>query len=208
MKRKLLFILIAAASCLFTACTEKNKPSNNEGEPENPATGEKCGEHLYWSYDATALTLNITGYGEMYDYDTVGSWRTIDEWGDQRILEIKQINLPDGLTHIGIRAFKEAAITNITIPNSVKTIGKQAFESSDLVDITIGEKCSIIGDNAFGSYSINRIICYATIPPALGYYPFYYRGSIPSFSVYVPKESVDAYKSASGWKEYNIIALP
>lgn len=209
MKKTILFIAALLVLSVIPACTEKNTPTGQPiDNPQPDPKGEPCGKSLYWTYDESTKTIDITGTGMMFDYDTVGPWHSTDQWGDPQIFEIKQINLPDGLTHIGTRAFHEAAVTHIVIPNSVQTIGAKAFASTDLMDITIGEGCSRIGDEAFGSYDIDRILCYAAIPPALGSYPFYYSGNTPSFSVYVPKTSVDAYKAASGWKEYNIIALP
>ena len=200
MKQKLLFILIAAASCLFTACKEKNTPSNNEGEPENPTTGEKCGVHLYWSYDEDTYTLNITGHGDMFDYDTVGPWgKPVELLGYveegvmagepiYRYREIKYISLPEGLTHIGECAFdvggNASKLTSIIIPSTVTSIGRFAF---------------------YDLFDIHYIKSLAVIPPAYGDWCFYNHSHI---SVYVPSQSVDAYKSAIGWQSHSIQAIP
>lgn len=47
----------------------------------------------------------------------------------------------------------------------------------------------------------------ATTPPTLDFYAF--RGC-PITTIYVPAASVDAYKSADGWKDYanSIQAIP
>ena len=210
MKKQLLFVIAALVVSMLCSCMKKDS-TVNPGEPDDPqpiVKGEPCGKNLYWIYDEQTFTLDITGEGAMFDFDTIGPWSYIEEWGDPHIFEIKEIHLPEGITHIGSRAFREAAVTDIVIPNSVKTIGDRAFESSDLENIIIGEGCTNIGDYAFGSYEIKRVICYAAIPPALGSYTFYYRGGTPSYSIYVPSRSVDAYKSDSRWGEYNIVALP
>ena len=199
------FILFSFA---MNGCKSRQEVSDPQTTTEK-IKGEPCGKNLYWTYDEETFTLDITGDGAMFDFDTIGPWSYIDEeWGYPHIFEIKEIHLPEGITHIGSRAFHEAAVTDIVIPNSVKTIGDQAFESSDLEDIIIGEGCTNIGDYAFGSYEIRRVICYAVIPPALGSYTFFYRGGTPSYSIYVPSRSVDAYKSDSRWGEYDIVALP
>jgi hypothetical protein len=56
-----------------------------------------------------------------------------------------------------------------------------------------------IGEQAFlGCNSLTSITCEATTPPTLG-------GSNNHSTVtvvYVPEESVDAYKSANGWSYY------
>ena len=49
--------------------------------------------------------------------------------------------------------------------------------------------------------SLKSVYCKATTPPALdGSYVFYGNGS--GRKIYVPTESVDAYKSAARWSEY------
>ena len=186
MKQKLLFILTVMVVCSFSACSEKNTPSNNEG----PRTqGEPCGRNLYWSYDEDTYTLNITGYGDMFDYDTLGPWRNgISDGGYPIPLKIKNINLPEGLTHIGEHAF-DAEITSIIIPNTVTSIGKGAF---------------------LACYDIQYIKSLATIPPAYGYWCFSHEAGTPysHIPVYVPSQSVAAYTSAIGWQAHPIQAIP
>jgi hypothetical protein len=55
-----------------------------------------------------------------------------------------------------------------------------------------------------GCTSLASIYCKAKVAPKLGENAF--DNISPSAKIYVPMESVDAYKSADGWKEYaNII---
>ena len=57
-------------------------------------------------------------------------------------MDIKSIELPEGLEHIGCRAFQGSSIENIIIPNSVRNIEDRAFVyCDDLKNITI------LGDN-------------------------------------------------------------
>jgi hypothetical protein len=70
-------------------------------------------------------------------------------------------------------------LRSITIPNSVKKIEKGAFNSCDNLD---------------------SIIVEAIEPPVFyGTYPWAFRNY--KTPVYVPKESIDAYKAANEWKE-------
>ncbi|MBO7263792.1 MAG: hypothetical protein J6U93_04650, partial [Alistipes sp.] len=64
------------------------------------------------------------------------------------------------------------------------------------------DSVTTIGDGAFyHCSSLTSVYCKATTPPALGGpYVFDYNGS--GRKIYVPTESVEAYKSASGWSEY------
>jgi hypothetical protein len=68
----------------------------------------------------------------------------------------------------------------VNIPDSVTTIGGYAF---------------------YWCTSLISVYCKATTPPSLsGSSVFDYNGS--GFKIYVPAESVGAYKSADGWSEY------
>ena len=99
-------------------------------------------------------------------------------------------------------AFAEcSSLESITIPDSVTSIGDNAFEyCSGLTSVTIGNGATSIGDCAFNSCeTLNTITIKAINPPTLlGY------SAIPSgvTAIYVPKDSVGAYKTADGWKNF------
>ena len=58
-----------------------------------------------------------------------------------------------------------------------------------------------IGEDAFEDCSsLTSVYCKAITPPKCGSWVFYNNAS--GRTIYVPTESVDAYKSASGWSEY------
>ena len=89
---------------------------------------------------------------------------------------ISYVNIPSGVTTIGDYAFAHTPLTSIVIPNSVTDIGYYTFEN-----------CS----------KLTRLYCKAVVPPTgrhmidLGVY------------VYVPHQSVEAYKASDSWKEYS-----
>ena len=97
--------------------------------------------------------------------------------------------------------------TSYMIPESVKSIEENAFYRSSLTSITIPESVTWIGDYAFYDCDFTSITCKNTTPPESSYLTFYdVDKSIP---LYVPAESVEAYKNAVGWKEFtNIQAIP
>ena len=84
----------------------------------------------------------------------------------------------------------------------VTTIGFGAFSNCDsLTSVTIGNSVTTIGDYAFyGCSSLTSVYCKATTPPAGRIDMFYYNAS--GRKIYVPMESVEAYKSANGWSDY------
>lgn len=96
--------------------------------------------------------------------------------------------LSDELTYIGREAFRNDAklAGNITIPASVQTIGYKAF---------------------WNCGSITSITMLATTPPQMNNESF--NGAL-SYPIYVPADSVDAYKNASNWRNIasRIFAAP
>ena len=117
--------------------------------------------------------------------------------------DLTSVTIGDSVTTIGHSAFYNcSSLTSVTIPDSVTTIGYAAFEGcSSLTSVTIGDSVTTIGDYAFyGCSSLKRVYCKAITPPAGEYYMFYNNAS--DRKIYVPKESVVAYKSADGWSYY------
>lgn len=65
--------------------------------------------------------------------------------------------------------------------------------------MSIPESITYIGDYAFfRCWNIKAFNCRAIEPPILGSNVF----DSDISAIYVPTESVDAYKAADGWKEY------
>ncbi|MCQ2311531.1 MAG: leucine-rich repeat domain-containing protein, partial [Paludibacteraceae bacterium] len=119
---------------------------------------------------------------------------------------LTSVTIGNSVTMIGNSAFYHCSdLTSITIPNSVTTIGSSTFSNcSSLSSITIPNSITTIGEYAFGyCYGLTSMTCYATCPPTCGSYCFdWVDTSIP---VYVPAQSVDAYKQAEEWKSFTNI---
>ena len=87
--------------------------------------------------------------------------------------------------------------TEAIIGDDITEIGNEAF-NCNLTTATIGTGITSIGDTAFYDYgNLASITIEATIPPTLGNYSL--SGDYP---IYVPSESVNTYKAASGWLDY------
>ena len=116
---------------------------------------------------------------------------------------LTSVTIPDSVTSIGDYAFRNCgSLTSITIPNSVISIGGSAFYGcSSLTSVTIPDSVFSIGYYAFyGCSNLTSVYCKAITPPAGGVEMFYHNAY--NRKIYVPMESVEAYKSASGWSEY------
>ena len=95
-----------------------------------------------------------------------------------------------------------SGITEYTIPEGVTTIGKYAFcHCSSLTSVTIPDSVTEIGGEAVKNCSsLTSVYCKAVTPPAGGYKMFY--GNASDRKIYVPMESVEAYKSDRFWSYY------
>ncbi|MBQ5778465.1 MAG: leucine-rich repeat domain-containing protein [Paludibacteraceae bacterium] len=123
---------------------------------------------------------------------------------------LTSITLPEGVKSIGDDAFFEcSSLTSITLPEGVTEIGRGAFANcSSLTSITLPESVTSIGEVAFDCSSLASITSMNATPPSIdGYHGFEYVDK--SITLYVPAESVEAYKNADYWKEFtNIQVVP
>ena len=116
---------------------------------------------------------------------------------------LTSVTIGDSVTSIGYGAFYDCrSLTSVTIGDSVTSIGEYAFSyCSSLTSVTIGDSVTTIGGGAFYyCSSLTSVYCKAITPPAGGLSMFYNNAS--GRKIYVPMESVEAYKSAYGWREY------
>ena len=135
---------------------------------------------------------------------------TINNYTFDRCPKLKNINIPDGVTSIGDGAFAYCSnLESITIPDSVTTIVDFAFQyCSKLESITIPDGVTHIGHGAFDNCSsLANVYCKPTTPPAVKTFSLLggwgaFDSNASGRKIYVPEESVDAYKAAAGWSEY------
>ena len=116
--------------------------------------------------------------------------------------DITSLSIPDGTTKIGYGAFYNcSSLTSVTIPNRVTSIGYGAFSfCSSLTSVTISNSVTSIDGSAFyGCSRLTRVTIKATTPPTLTSGAFNDTNNCP---IYVPAESVDAYKTATNWSAY------
>lgn len=95
-------------------------------------------------------------------------------------------------------AFAPAELTSYTLPNNVTSIAVVLY-SEILESITIPESVRSIGSAAFyNCYNMTVVYCNVVTPPTLATYTFPEKTT----TIYVPAQSVTAYKSASYWSDY------
>lgn len=123
--------------------------------------------------------------------------------------------MPNNILQIGHTYFCNecTSLTSVKLSDNLNYINDASFYGcSSLTDITIPSGVTYIG----GGYnkgtfqnciSLTSVTVKATTPPGLLSYSFNNTNNCP---IYVPAESVNAYKAASGWSTYasRIQAIP
>ena len=110
---------------------------------------------------------------------------------------------------VGGYQFTGSSITSLTIGSHPTVIGQNMFQKcTKLRTLVIPSNISSINNYAFsGCTGLISITVESATPPTLGYGVFDSTNNCP---IYVPPESVDAYKAASNWSKYasRIQAIP
>lgn len=144
--------------------------------------------------------LFLWGEGEMPDY----AFGKYAPWHDKDYVEqVLHLYLDSAITTVGSYAFYDCSyMQSAELSNHLTTISWNAFYGcTSLKSITIPASVTTIDNNAFGNCSgLEEMICMATTPPDLGNTVFL--GMSSNAPLYVPSESVDAYKRNGEWEQY------
>ena len=155
--------------------------------------------------------------------------KTIGEEAFGYASHLEAVTIPEGVTTIGSAAFTHCtSLRHVSFSESVTTIDINAFyccetletivlpphltkveatlfyKCKNLRSVTIPAEVTSVGMMAFSQcYKLEEITCLATTPPtatatALLMLP------TAQISLYVPDESVDLYKAAPVWKNFNV----
>lgn len=111
---------------------------NNLISIEIPDSVIKMGEGTF--------SLNNISYAKLSK-----NMKTVPNGIFSRNLNLKNIEIPDGVEIIGQSAFSGCPLESIKIPNTVKTIGRYAFLSHRITTLEIPSSVETIEDQAFAS---------------------------------------------------------
>lgn len=193
MRKRLVSLIIAAA--LILMCVPAYAVSGDE------VVYGSCGEHLTWILNSLTGYLRITGEGEMYDYESGASpfypYRTF----------ITQLDIRDGVTHVGSCAFTDCALlASVSFPESLTSIGERAFKNcTALTSLEMPAGVSSVGSEAFRyCASLYAVTFLGEAPDEFG--EFVFQGCEPSFTIYYPYAYASSWAPEGGttWHGYNI----
>ena len=121
----------------------------------------------------------------------------------------------EGVTYISQRMFQGCTVlTNVNLPDSVTEIGANAFSDCiALKSITIPKNVQRIGGEAFlNCSSLKTVYCKPAKPFYPGYHVFDYINDNYYYNIdckiYVPRASIDEYKSDLFWGDYKSRTYP
>lgn len=122
--------------------------------------------------------------------------------------QLKAITIPDQIRNIPQQLF--AGDTNlylVNLPaNLYRIYNRVAYNSRNLLKIEIPAGCAILGSSTSQGYSAfyhaKTYIMHPITPPSVG------RFDTAPTAIYVPDDSVDAYKAASVWSNYASVIHP
>jgi hypothetical protein len=186
----------------FTSCISLEEMTVS---PENPAYCSADG--VLFNKDKTTL-LNYPA-AKTGDYVVPGSVTEIGLRAFYDCEGLTAITLPEGLITIGQANFGHCiGLKEVVIPNSVTSIGTTAFSlCTGLTKLTIGSGVTTIGEMSFVSCTaLTTIYNYAVTPQEIDFYTFL---QVPTAActLYVPEESVELYKAAPVWKNFEVKAI-
>lgn len=156
----------------------------------------------------TSLDGTFSCCYQLRSIEILNSFTHIGDTAFYQCRNLEAIEFPDSLLSIGNRAFLRCrSLTTLLFPNTLTSIGFNAFwECSSLTTLLFPSTLINIESSAFGNCSsLRSITCNAIIPPVLGSNVFY---NVPrDIPLYVPYQSVERYRQADQWNEFNIIGI-
>lgn len=152
----------------------------------------------YNSYTAATITIPATlNYsGKTYRVTAIG------DNAFRKCTSLKTVNIGTNVTNIGQYAFYASGLTSVTIPDNVTAIKANAFGScNSLTSVIIGKGVTTIASLAFDS-PLTSVTCNAVTPPTLSNTNAFRTSTYDNATLFVPAASLNAYKTASGWRYF------
>ena len=165
---------------------------DNESGIIIPNSVTSIGEYAFWQWTSNNQPLVISDSVTSIGAESFNGWEANNH----------PLVIPNSVTSIGYRAFRSWTSNNqpLVIPNSVTSIGQGVFYgwTSNNQPLVIPNSVTSIGGSAFGNWALVPYVeMKRTTPPSLVSADAF-DGQIDA-PIYVPNDSVTAYKTATNW---------
>ena len=177
-----------------------------------PDSVTSIGRYAFSGFKITSIaipnsvtSIGYSAFGGCTDLTSITIPNSVTSIGDNAFsgdIGLTNIIIPNSVTSIGDSVFSGCSgLSNVTIPNSITSISYNLFGGcSGLTSITIPNPITSIESGAFsGCANLMNITCMASNPPSVSNWYSVFGGIPSNCKIYVPSESVDAYKAAKGW---------
>lgn len=117
--------------------------------------------------------------------------------------QIRSVTLPQSCTAIKVSGFAGAVrLESISLPDTFTRVEQNAFSNCfALQNIIFPARLSSIGARVLqGCTSLQWVKMLPVTPPTWG--ALFFGDTTLTFPIYVPDESLEAYKTATGWSTY------
>lgn len=156
--------------------------------------------------------IKVQGYAGEITYEQAASIISTDQElkNNYDVTSFDEFQYFIGLTTMSQIVTGAKNLVSIILPDSLTIIGDYSFFwCTSIQSIVITCNVTNIKFNAFNSATnLQSLTLLPTNPPSLGSGAL--NGTHANLQIYVPAESVDAYKAADGWSNYasKIVAIP
>jgi hypothetical protein len=117
---------------------------------------------------------------------------------------LSSINIPDSV-YIAEKAFLNTGLKTLVIPDGVTEVKRWAFSRcADLTTITIGKNIKELPE-FWKSTNLSQIHCRCITPPKFSFMYSFSDQVYSTATVYVPKGTLQTYKTAEIWKQFQKI---
>lgn len=188
----------------FTGCVNLSEYRVAEGN-----TNFSTEDGVLFNSDKTTIVSYPNGKAQGA-YTIPGTVTNIGGRAFYACTNVTSIEIPESVEEIGYGAFAKCILKSVDVPNSVKTIGDAFAQCIFLKDVTLGENVTSVHSSAFEKCeSLRNFTCKATTPPTYVMGNFYEWGDPEKTVLYVPEESIAAYKEDQYWGQLftNIVAI-
>jgi hypothetical protein len=150
---------------------------------------------------------NVTGFTGKFVYED-GKCIIFNETINTMLRKgVTEFTIPDNVKHIGYESFRSMSLKRLTMNDKIESIGIRAFFMSYIAELRFPSTLKEIQSYAFASSNLKACYFESTVPPAAivpegfaGWQAF--NSMHEDYTIYVPQESVELYKTADGWKDY------